>query len=112
MAHNNVVGILPASVQPLSGNEQAELLLATVSALFLHTRSATYALHPFVAIGMSTLWFAACKLDRLTSLWAARLNRETLLAILITATRSELAAIRYGAYTHLATQLSCLLLAV
>ena len=54
MTHNNVVGILSASVQPLPENEQAELLLATISAFcttdppklasFPHTRSVTYAL--------------------------------------------------------------------
>ena len=68
--------------------------------------------YPFVTIGTSTLWFAACKLGHLISLWAGRLNRESVLAMLITAARSELAAIRYGAYILLATQLSCFLLAV
>ena len=62
MTHNNVVGILSASVQPLPGNEQAELLLATISAfcttdppestLFPHTRSVTYVLF-FLSIGLT-----------------------------------------------------------
>ena len=68
--------------------------------------------YPFVAIGTSTLWFAACKLDHLTSLWAARPNRESVLAMLITAARSELAAIRYGTYALFVTQLSCFFLAL
>ena len=54
--------------------------------------------YPFISIGLSTLCFVTGRSDSLTSLGAMRLNWDRLLALLVSAVRSEVAVLKYCPY--------------
>ena len=68
--------------------------------------------YPFISIGLSTLSFAAGRFQHTTSPGASNLNRNYPSALLMTAARSEVTALKYGGYTLLVGPLSCAFLFV
>ena len=68
--------------------------------------------YPFVSIGLSTVCFAAGKLDHLTLPGARRLSCDRIPGLLTAAARSETAILQYCGYTLLVGPLSCALLFV
>jgi len=68
--------------------------------------------YPFISIRLSTLSFAAGRPRHLTSLGAGSLKYNRLSALVMTAARSEVAALNHIGYTLLAGPLSCAFLSV